>query len=47
MLTPEFYQAMDLLGICYLYINDYNNARSVYDKLIEVKGNNIKTTRLH
>jgi len=46
-LTPEFYQAMDLLGICYLYINDYNNARSVYEKLIELKGNNVKTTRLH
>lgn len=46
-LNPEFYQAMDLLGICYLYINDYNKARLVYEKIMELKGVNIKVTRLY
>ena len=46
-LTPEFYQAMDLLGICYLYINDYNNERSDYEKIIEIKGNKDKTKQMH
>ncbi|KNY28245.1 tetratricopeptide repeat protein [Pseudobacteroides cellulosolvens] len=46
-LNPEFCQAMDLLGVCYLYINDYNKARLVYEKIMELKGSNIKATRLY
>ncbi|HEY9061422.1 MAG TPA: tetratricopeptide repeat protein [Pseudobacteroides sp.] len=46
-LNPQFYEAINLLGICYLYINDYENARFVFEKLMEILGESTSTTRLY
>jgi TolA-binding protein len=46
-LNPQFHEAMNLLGICYLYINEYDKAGAVFEKLIDILEDNIVTTRLY
>lgn len=45
-LNPEFYEAMNLLGVCYTFINDNKRAAEIFDKVIKSKKNSTDAQRL-
>jgi tetratricopeptide (TPR) repeat protein len=44
-MNPHFYEAMNLLGICYSYINDKVKATEVFDKVIKAEQNSVKAMK--
>lgn len=40
-MNPNFYEAMNLLGVCYSYIKDYSKASEMFEKVIEAENNSI------
>lgn len=44
-LNPHFYEAMNLLGICYAYINEGAKASELFNKVIKAENNSIKALR--
>ncbi|MCX7920404.1 MAG: tetratricopeptide repeat protein [Clostridia bacterium] len=44
-MNPHFHEAMNLLGICYGYVNDYNKANEMFKKVIEEENNAVKALR--
>ncbi len=40
-LNPEFYEAVNLLGICYSYINDKSKAAEMFNRVIEAEKNSV------
>lgn len=45
-LNRDFHEAINLLGICYLYINDNEKACEMFNKVIEFEKNGIKALQL-
>ncbi len=45
-LNQDFHEAMNLLGICYLYINDNDKAGEMFNKVMEFEKNGIKAMQL-
>lgn len=41
-MNPSFYQAMNLLGVCYFYTKDYSKAYMMFEKVIAGEGNSIR-----
>jgi tetratricopeptide (TPR) repeat protein len=39
---PAFYEAMNLMGICYLSLNEEENARIMFNKVIKMDNNSIR-----
>ncbi|MGI6049586.1 MAG: hypothetical protein ACOYEI_01965 [Acetivibrionales bacterium] len=44
-LYPDFYEAMNLMGICYLSLNDENNARRMFRKVMKKDNNGIRASK--
>jgi len=44
-LYPAFYEAMNLMGICYLKLDDEEKARSMFNKVIQMDDNSIRASR--
>lgn len=44
-MNPRFYEAMNLLGLCYSYIKDYSHASEVFDRVIKAENNSVKALR--
>lgn len=44
-MNPHFYEAMNLLGICYSYIKDNVRAAEVFDKVVKAEHNSVKALR--
>ena len=44
-MNPHFYEAMNLLGICYSYVNDNVKAAEVFDKVIRAEQNSVKAMK--
>ncbi len=44
-MNPHFYEAMNLLGICYSYINDNTKASEVFEKVIKAENNSVKAMK--
>lgn len=42
---PAFYEAMNLMGICYVSIGDEDKARSVFKKVIDMDDNSVRASR--
>ncbi len=42
---PAFYEAMNLMGICYLNLDDESNARRMFSKVIQMDDNSIRASR--
>ena len=42
---PAFYEAMNLMGICYLNLGDEDNARRMFNKVIQMDDNSIRASR--
>lgn len=42
---PAFYEAMNLMGICYLNLGDEENARRMFNKVIQMDDNSIRASR--
>jgi len=42
---PEFYEAMNLMGLCYVAIGQEDNAREVFNKVIQMDDNSLKAAR--
>ena len=40
-LNPEFYEAVNLLGICYSYINNKSKAAEMFNRVIEAEKNSV------
>ena len=40
-MNPHFYEAMNLLGICYSYLDDKEKAAEIFDKVIKAESNSI------
>ncbi|HHV99417.1 MAG TPA: tetratricopeptide repeat protein [Clostridiaceae bacterium] len=40
-LNPEFYEAVNLLGICYSYVNDKSKAVEMFNRVIEAEKNSV------
>jgi len=40
-LNPEFYEAVNLLGICYSYINDNSKAVEMFNRVIDAEKNSV------
>ena len=43
-LYPEFYEAMNLMGICYLSMDEEHNARKMFNKVIQMENNSIRAS---
>ncbi len=41
-LNPNFHEAMNLLGLCYTYTQDYEKAAEIFDKVVKAENNSIK-----
>ncbi|MCX7843451.1 MAG: tetratricopeptide repeat protein [Clostridia bacterium] len=41
-LNPNFYEAMNLLGLCYLYTKDYAKAQEAFSKVMSQERNGVK-----
>jgi tetratricopeptide (TPR) repeat protein len=41
-MNPNFYEAMNLLGVCYTFIKDYDKASEVFKKVASAENNGIK-----
>lgn len=44
-MNPHFYEAINLLGICYGYINDNVRATEAFDRVIKAEQNSVKALR--
>lgn len=44
-MNPRFYEAMNLLGICYSYINDNTKAAEVFEKVVKAENNSVRAMR--
>jgi len=44
-LYPAFYEAMNLMGICFLKLDDEDNARHMFNKVIQMDDNSIRASR--
>jgi tetratricopeptide (TPR) repeat protein len=44
-MNPHFYEAMNLLGICYSYVNDNARAAEVFGKVIKAEQNSVKAMK--
>lgn len=44
-MNPQFYEAMNLLGICYSYTKDNERAEEVFDRVIKAEKNSVKALR--
>ncbi|NMA65738.1 MAG: tetratricopeptide repeat protein [Clostridiaceae bacterium] len=42
---PEFYEAMNLMGICYIAIGEEENAREIFNKVIQMDDNSLRAAR--
>lgn len=42
---PAFYEAMNLMGICYLILDDEENARRMFNKVIQMDDNSIRASK--
>ncbi len=45
-LNPEFHEAMNLLGICYSYVQDHQKAAEMFKKVMKVENNSPEASRL-
>lgn len=41
-LNPEFHEAINLLGVCYYYLKDYDKAEEMFEKVIKAENNGVK-----
>jgi tetratricopeptide (TPR) repeat protein len=41
-MNPNFCEAMNLLGLCYIYINDYPKAQEMFQKVMTVENNSVR-----
>ena len=41
-LNPEFYEAINLLGLCYCYLNEYDKAEEMFKRVLKAENNGIK-----
>jgi tetratricopeptide (TPR) repeat protein len=41
-LNPDFYEAMNLLGICYSYLNDHERAAEIFNRVVDAETNGVK-----
>lgn len=44
-MNPQFYEAMNLLGICYGYTKDNARATEIFDRVIKAEQNSVKALR--
>ena len=44
-MNPNFYEAMNLLGICYSYTNENIKAADVFDRVIKAENNSVKAMK--
>lgn len=44
-MNPSFYEAMNLLGLCYMYVNEKEKAAEIFQKVIEAENNGIRATK--
>lgn len=44
-MNPNFYEAMNLLGLCYSYINENAKAAEIFDKVIKAEHNSVKAMK--
>lgn len=44
-MNPHFYEAMNLLGICYAYTKDNVRAAEVFDRVVKAEQNSVKALR--
>ena len=42
---PAFYEAMNLMGICFLKLGDEDNARHMFNKVIKMDDNSIRASK--
>lgn len=42
---PAFYEAMNLMGICYLSLDEEDNARKMFNKVIQMDDNSIRASK--
>ena len=42
---PEFYEAMNLMGLCYIAIGQEENAREVFNRVIQMDDNSLRAAR--
>jgi tetratricopeptide (TPR) repeat protein len=45
-LNPEFYEAMNLLGVCYTFIQDHKNAAEMFEKVMKAQKSSNNTQSL-
>lgn len=41
-LNPDFYEAMNLLGLCYIYLKEYSKAQEAFEKVASHENNGVK-----
>ena len=41
---PAFYEAMNLMGLCYLVLGDESNARRMFSKVIKMDDNSLRAS---
>lgn len=44
-MNPNFYEAMNLLGICYSFTNENSKAADIFDRVIKAENNSIKAMK--
>lgn len=44
-MNPNFYEAMNLLGVCYSHIKEYMKAAEIFEKVIAAENNSIKALK--
>jgi tetratricopeptide (TPR) repeat protein len=44
-MNPNFYEAMNLLGICYSYINDNAKAAEIFERVVKAEHNSVKAMK--
>ncbi len=44
-INPNFYEAMNLLGLCYCYIKEYSKAVTVFRKVVEAENNSVRALK--
>ena len=41
-LNPDFYEAINLLGVCYYYLKDYDKAEEIFEKVARAESNGVR-----
>lgn len=41
-LNPDFYEAINLLGVCYTYLKDYRKAKEMFERVARAENNGVK-----